>query len=458
MKFRGTLLMLVVAVGFASYLFYSERQSQKRELERDTLRRLAATDDIESMTFAYSGKVIVLNRRPNGWVVSHPVSAPCDPRRIGAFVDTLRAARVEERVGSGDLERYGLATPAAEMTLQRADGSKTRMRFGRINPLQTLVYARLDDSDDVILTSSSLLTFALTSDFGWRDKRMTSTDPAQVTRMRFVASNAGSLTVRHDPVRGWVTENRDPWRIDPLRVTNVLRAMANLEAVGVAAENKEDVSKYGLNAQTLSAVLEGEGDRPLGNVTFGFARSEGTYYAMVPHKPEIFLVSGDVVKAFVELSRDYRDRKAFPRFDAAAVTRLEVVSPTDSFAIERRSVTRWVVSQSSSHDSTMVLDPGRITTMLEDLMTMQIVGFPEEQPPRALVEPPEWRIDLYGEQGWLSGLEIGQRDPNGLHTFVRGTHDAWWVHLPVTSLIALPFDLERYGTDEVQVDDGTNRG
>ncbi len=458
MKFRGTLITLVIAAGLAAYLFYSERQSAQRATERDKLARLVKATDFDSMRFAFSGRLIQLQRRGDIWVVTHPISAPTDPRRIHTFLDTLRAARIEERVGEENLARYGLDHPAAEVNLEASDGSSTRLRFGRINPLQTLVYALVDDSDEVVLTTSSLLTYALTSDFGWRDKRMIDTSPAAVQRMRFRTINAGSLTVARHPQRGWEAENRNPWRIDPLKMENVVRTFCKLSAVGVAAENKETLDKYGLGSRRMSVVLEGEGERVLGDVVFGFARGEGTYYAMVPDKPEVFEAADAAVKTFVEFTRDYRDRNVFPKFDVAQVTRFEVSSPTDSFAVVRRGLSGWQVAHSVQHDTTLALDPGRVQLMLEDLMSMKIVEFPDSQPAAAVVDPIEWRVDLYGEDGWLSGIEVARRDPNGLHTFVRGRYDEWWVLLPVTTMIGLPFDLERYKMEGVEVEESSNRG
>ena len=458
MKFRGTLITLVVAAALGGYLLYSERQSSERAVRRDKLSRLVKADDFESLRFAFSGKLIALQRRGSNWVLTHPVSAPADPMRLQAFVDTLRAARIEERVGAGDLARYGLDHPAAEVNIEARDGLTTRLRFGRINPLQTLVYVLVDASEEVVLTTSSLLTYSLTSDFGWRDKTMIAARPDEVVRMRFRTINAGSLSVRREPGRGWVAENRNPWRVDPLKAENVLRVFTNLNAVGVAAENKENEAKYGLAARQMRAVIEGENGRRVGDVGFGFARAEGTYYAVVPDKPEVFEVGEPVVTTYVEFTRDYRDRSIFPKFVADEVTRLEVSSPTDSFVVVRRSRDRWVVTRSAKHDSTLALDPALMTSMLEDLMTMQVVEFPKSQPPPAVVQPIEWRIDLFGADRWLSGIEVARRDPNGLHTFVRGTYDEWWVLLSVPTMIGLPFDLERFQLKEAQVEDGSDRG
>jgi hypothetical protein len=196
----------------------------------------------------------------------------------------------------------------------------------------------------------------------------------------------------------------------------------------------------------------------VGDVVFGFARGDETYYAMVPDKPEIFLVEGETATSFVSFARSFRDRNVFPAFDPAEVTRLQVSSPNDSFTVQRRGRDRWVVTRSTKHDSTLAIDPVRMTQMLEDLMTMRVEEFPKEQPAASVVEPPEWQIELYGAGSWLSGVEVGRRDPNGLHTFVRGSNDEWWFLVPVTTLIGLPFDLDQYKAGEVEVLDSSNRG
>lgn len=461
MKFRGTLIALVLAVGLGSFVLISERRERRSIQERESLAKLVPlqSGDVVRLGFFYGDKRLALERKDRSWVVQEPVSAQCDLEMVATFLDTLALARIEDSVGRGNLARYGLDHPAAIAHIETADGQSHKLEFGRINPMQTLVYVRVDDEPEVLLTTSSLLTYSLTSAFGWRDKRMITLDPAQVERLRFSTINAGSLVVRRDQQQRWITEGEVPWRVDPLKLRGLLLQLTALKAVGVADENKGSLHKYGLGNRKLSTVLEDSTGREVGDLVFGFARGEGSYFAMVPNKPEVFHVDGQLVESMLALVREPRDRRVFPPFDPAKVTRLEVTAPAENFVLERLGMTRWRVSSSDKADSTYVIDPGRVQALLEQLATLEITEFPARQPERSLVDPPEWSVDLSGVEGYLSGLRVGRRDPRGgLHTFAYAVGDQALFLISPMVLLNLPFELERLGTGEFEVPVDSEQG
>jgi hypothetical protein len=458
-KFRGTLIALVLAVGLGAYVLYSVRHEKRVASKRAELSRLipVAPADVVRITCVSAADKILLERRGQTWVISHPIFADCDLPVVHAFLDTLAAARIEDEVGGGDPVRYGLDHPAAVVEIAEASGQKHTLRFGRINPLQTLVYVLVDDSDQVRLTTSALLTFALTSDFGWRDKRMIDLDPESVARMEFHTLNAGTLAVRRDPEIGWVDDGPLPWRVDPVRVRGLLLALARLRAVGVSAEDKLDRARFGLDNRRTRAALQSADGNATAEVVFGFAKDEGSYFAIVADKPEVFRVDGSVVDTFVEFAREPRDRRLLPFFDPDSVTSVEVSGPADRFTLERRSHTRWVVTAAQKADSTFALDPGKVLGMLEQLGMLTITEFPPSQPAAALVEPPHLQIILHGRNGPLSGLRVGSKDPHGMLTFARGWKDRAAFLVSPAQLINLPFDLQRLGTGETEVPVGAER-
>ncbi len=461
MRFRATLAALVLALGLGGYVFWQQRRDRQAVQERAALARLLPVQPAEvvRLGFAYGDSRIGLERREAGWVLVEPVSANCEPEAVASFLDTLAAARQEDNLGQGELIRYGLDHPAALVRIETQTGARHELRCGRINPLQTLVYVQVDGGDDVLLTTSALLSGALTSAFGWRDKRMIDVPSDSVALLRFNTLNAGNLVVRRDPTAGWVTEGPVAWRVDPVRLRGLLLQLTGLRGIGVAAEDKEDPLRFGLGHRKLSVVLEGRNGQVLGDLVLGFAFSEGGYYAVVPDKPEVFEVEGQMVESMVSLVQQPRDRRIFPPFDPAAVTRLEVKAPADTFVLQRHGLQDWKVVASDKVDSTFALDPGRVQALLEQMATLEVTEFPEKQPALVQLVPPQWSVDLYGDNGLLAGLRIGRRDPRGgVNVVAQGLGDRAAFLLAPTVLINLPFDLERLGTGEIEVPVDSQRG
>jgi hypothetical protein len=77
--------------------------------------------------------------------------------------------------------------------------------------------------------------------------------------------------------------------------------------------------------------------------------------------------------------------------------------------------------------------------------------FPVPQPPPSHYEPSEMTIRLLGADGFLSGLQVGRKDPKGFLTFVRGIDEPAVVLVSPGRLIELPFDLGRLGHEAIEV-------
>ena len=202
--------------------------------------------------------------------------------------------------------------------------------------MQTLVYAKRDASAEVLLTTSELLTLSLTTDFGWRDKSVVSVPLGDVQRIRLNTLVAGSIVVERTAENAWRVQGEVPWRVDPIRMRSLLLALAQMQAVGVSAEGKVDLQNYGLDSRGLSAQLEDAPGNVLADIILGYGKGEEANYVIVPDKPEIFRVGGNLSEVLTAFTADCRDRKVFPLFDTRAVTRIEVNSASDAFAVERK--------------------------------------------------------------------------------------------------------------------------
>ena len=447
MKFRSTGGLFLIVLALAVAVWWFELRDRSAPTGREDHLLPFAADSLVSIDVDHSGVHYQLRRRTRGWVLLSPVEAPCDDAVMQRLFVVLEDAQVEQNVGSGEDERYGLQAPTSTMTIANQRGQTSTLQFGRINPLQTLVYVKRDDSDDVLLTTSELLTLSVNNDFGWRDKRIVDVPTNDVHRVRLRTLVAGDLTVERGDQDLYYVQGDTRWRVDPVRMQNLLVMLAQMQAVGVSAESKVAPENFGLDSRRLSAYLEDENGAVLADIVVGWGKGEGANYVIVPDKPEVFRVGGDLGQVMTSFVGDCRDKKVFPPFNPGDVTRIEVDSASDAFAVERKSVTRWGVVFSSHQDSTFVVNPQRIQETLEDLIAMEVDEFPQTQPSTASYEPSEMTIKLIGAQGVLSAVQVGRKDPNGFLTFLRGLDEPAVVLVQPGKLIQLPFDLNRLGAE-----------
>lgn len=460
MKFRGTVFVLVIAAALGGYVYWHEiRGGNQRQQRRIAAQKLLGIDrsQIEAIRITHSETLFELAKRGDAWFLLQPVPTACDPVMISSFLDTLVEARREDDVGRGDLARYGLDAPAARVEI--VVGGKTRLLLlGRINPLQTMVYLQLDDSKDVLLSTSSLLTYALNSSFGWRDKRMIDVAPEVVQKISARTILQGEFALLRDEQNVWRVAGDVPWRADPVRAQSLLLRTAQLKAVGVAAENKADLARFGLGNRQFSIQVGGAGGSVLGDLVFGWADGSGSYFGIVPDKPEVFRVDGALVDLVVAMATDPRDHKALPPYDPEKVTRIEARTPEDEFVLERRSAVRWVVRSSSRVDSTFALSLGSISNLLTDLVTLDLQEYPSVQPAASDFEPPVISVRLFEGGRPVSGIQIGRRDRQGVFTYARGWDEPAAFLLSPGALLKLPIDLDRFKAEGEEVPVSAERG
>lgn len=460
MKFRTTLVAFGLALVLGGWVYWHEvRGGRERAQERAAAASLLGIDaaEVSALRITHSGNIFELRKHGERWRLERPESAPCDPRVIGAFLDSLAGARREDQVGRGDLEKYGLRTPTAVVEIT-AGATTRRLTLGNINPLQTLVYVLVDDSQAVLLTSSTLLTYALTNAFGWRDKRMIDVDVAGISRLTIRTPRDGSRALQRGPTGMWVSEGETAWRADPSRLASALQALAHLEGIGIAAEHKAELPRFGLDNRRFGAQIETAAGQVVGDLVVGFEDGSGAYYGIVAEKPEVFRVDGNLVDLLVGLVRDPRDQRALPPFDPAAITRLRVHSTEDVFTLRRISSQDWKVEASQKVDSTFALATGAVDAMLANLAILEVSGYPDRQPPTSAYEPATVSIVLEANGRMVSGLELGTKDPHGLFTFARAPREPAVFLVSPAVLLHVPFDLERLKALETDAPTGTDRG
>ncbi len=450
MKFKTTWIVLGLALCLGGWVYLHEvigghNRAEKRKAA-DKLLKLG-TAEVTAVRITHSQTVFDLQKRSGQWFLIRPVVAPCDPATMQAFLDTLAAARIEDEVGRGDYPRYGLDAPAATLEID-AGGHTERLQLGRINPQQTFVYGLVNDSKSVVLTTSSLLTYSLANAFGWRDKRMVDLAADDVQRIVVRTLKNGTGAFRRDPQYGWRVEGPVAWRADPTRALSLTLGLAKLSGVGIAAENKADARKFGLDNRRFGVEVRGTGDALLADVLLGFADGFGAYFAMVPDKPEVFKVDAKPFDAAISLVVDPRDRKALMTFDPQTIDEVRALTPDDRFTLKRRSSIDWKVASSTRVDSTFALAPGAVDGMLTDLLTMQVAGFPDAQPVAKMYDPPALAIQLFSAGRQVSGLDIGKKDPRGFNLFARGPGEPAVFYLSPADVLRLPFDLERIQAEE----------
>ncbi len=183
MKFRNTLILLVIAVLLGAYVLLVERKTDPQEEEPFAI----ATPLAAVMTFAPSDARSVVVARPNLgqrteltygaeglWRLAAPLQDEADQDQVIRFVEALsqlRPSRVLTET-TGQPADYDLEPPLIQVDVTMQDGATHTLRLGAMNPSQSGYYGQVVGDSTVYLMPFSI---------GADAERMLNTPPVKPT-------------------------------------------------------------------------------------------------------------------------------------------------------------------------------------------------------------------------------------------------------------------------------------
>lgn len=149
--------VLALLLGGYAYVTTPEKKDiSKHNAKSDNHPALEFTvDKVKKFGVVFAGKHLVCQRTPQGWI--EPSSGA--PLRQDAVDDFLANLQKLLNLGSVDvkteeLSEFGLQPPSARIKME-VEGEGTRiLSLGKNNPVQTSLYAQIDENPQVVLVGS----------------------------------------------------------------------------------------------------------------------------------------------------------------------------------------------------------------------------------------------------------------------------------------------------------------
>jgi len=165
---KTTIILILVALGFGSFVYLSEIQgaSQRQEAkERQQQIFLFTADDVQSLTIQTKDRTLFLERSPSNsnpqWLLKSPGSSPASNAAISYLMDLLVSSKRERviTVPLNQLGEYGLDNPQATIEVKLKNQQTHKLILGKPDFNGGLLYAQANppvksqDNVDVILVS-----------------------------------------------------------------------------------------------------------------------------------------------------------------------------------------------------------------------------------------------------------------------------------------------------------------
>ena len=334
---RSTLILLVVAVGLGSYLYFVE---SKKPVGDEAAKKKVFTYESSKINQVQvkssSGDVTALRKgADSAWTIVQPVDARADRNIISDIVTNL-ANLEEQRVvdeNAADLKAYGLAEPRVDITFN-VEGEKEprRIILGEKTPASSGVYAKLPNNNRVVVIDTALETAADKSTFDFRDKTAVVFDQTKATSLE-LASTAQTIRLE---------KSGDDWKLvkpiqapaDFVSVNGVLGQLQSAQMTGLKdrPDDLKDLKQYGLDKPAVVATVNTGASAV--KLELGKEADAGAVWARDPSKPAVFSINNGVAMELRKKVEDFRRKEVFD-FRPYNTTRFEITRGKETRAFER---------------------------------------------------------------------------------------------------------------------------
>ena len=439
MKFKTTIILLIIAIIGITYIFvYEKKQLPHEEWERLQKKVLpyfkaSLVNKIELKN--ETGKIVLEKAENDFWFIVEPYRLRANNSEVSSILSEFEFM---SKVGSFekegdkpfDVKYYGFDKQENYITMHtsvKTSPDKIQVTgpmdhytvfIGERLAAGDNVYINLDTNDEVFVVPGSLLEKINKSILDLRSKWVFTFDKEAVTQLQI-------KTKEHNIV---CEKDREFWRIkEPLddladleKVRDIIAKLKNLgiDREDFLPEGEVELSKFGLdNPAYMVTVTERGHDQ---SVIFGYSLDNKVYAKRVDEK-SIFLLKDNILAEIKKKPNDLRDR-ALVRFDSYGsygVNKLEFKTKKDTISIEKSLELDWVIRKPID----IYADQDTARNFIEKIKTLEIVDFVSDKPEDLSVyglKEPVFEVSVIKEENKeLSRFYVGNKLPEGNKCYVK---------------------------------------
>jgi hypothetical protein len=444
MKFRTTIILLIIAAIGAAYIFLYDRKQYRTE-EWVQRQQMALPDykigQINKIELKKEIGSIVLESTDNvRWRMLQPLQLRADGAEVKDILSQFEFLRKvgtikESETANFSLGNYGLDKPQIIVNLWMKESailkgtevttgaeSKYTINIGdRLAAGQNTVYINIEGSNDVIVVAAKLLEKIDKGIIDLRNKWAFEYDIDAVERIRIQSGSKEPIVCSRADQHWWVTQPVSD-RGDTARIRDILSELKNLKIAKAdyVSDKEEDIARHGLDEPRLTiSIGSTEGDAQ--SLLLGHGLDD-KIYAKRDDESSIFFVH-DIVLSDLDLEgNDLRDKQLL-RFDSIGtygIEKVELEYPDTTLTMIKTEQYDWMITSPTE----ILADRDTIRKFVEKIKDLQIQLYEDDSGKN---------FDKYGlgdssigvsvfrkiGEGETVKFMIGDSDPDGGLCYVR---------------------------------------
>lgn len=380
MKFKHTLILLILAVGLAAYVQFVDKKIPTTKEREEKKGRVFSfdRDKITAIAIKTPEAKIDLKKDGTSWKVEAPVKDRADSGTMSSLLTSIELLRSESTIdneGKGvtkdQLKEFGLADPATKVTLT-VEGKPVQLFIGKDTAIENKVYAMLEGAKSVEVIANNLRNDISKKADDFRDKKLSDLSLGQVKKA-VVKTQAGELELEKANDH-WSLVRPLKARGDDSKIGDTISQALTSRVESFVADTSK-LGEYGLEQPrgTLTLTVEGQ-DQPQ-VLTIGAnpkdEKDKEKVYARLSSRDAVVLLPKAVEGLLNLKPNDLRDRKLV-QFNSDLVDRITIEpAGKEKLVLARKTDKGWV----RKADKDIDVNSAQITRLLDDLAAAAVVNF-----------------------------------------------------------------------------------
>ena len=440
MKFRTTIILLIVAGIGAAYIFLYDKKQYRTDVWMQR-QQMVLPDykpgQIDKIEMKRDGVNIVLESTDNQrWRMVEPLQLRADRAEVEEILAQFEFLRKvgtikESETANFNLKEYGLETPTLVVSLWLKKGSMVGGTAGNITKYtvnigdrlaagEDTAYITTGDGKDVFVVSVKFLEKVSKEINDLRNKWAFEYDKHSVERVRLEREESEPVVCSKAEQLWWITQPLSD-RADTERIKEILDELKNLEIAkeDFVSDSKEDIINYGLDKPVFTISI-GTTDN-VQTLLLGHSLDE-MIYAKLEGESSIFLVHDMILRNLDLELNDLRDKQLL-RFDAIGtygIEKIDMKSSDTNLVMEKTVQYDWMIKA----PKLILADRDTVREFVEKIKDLQIQQYIDDSGANfdkyGLADSPiEVSVFRRIGEGETVKFMIGNADENGGLCYVR---------------------------------------
>ncbi len=452
MKFRTTLILLVVFVSLLAFVLFFQPKKKETGGESEKLIDVPSADVVR-ISLKKETETIEFKKDDKGeWWLTAPLEAKADNYEVNRLAEDLAGLKVERVVEKegGDPKRYEI--PKQEVSFWLKDKTEPiKILIGMENPLDKTLFAQKEGEQKIVLLSSLFRTTLEKKVGDFRQKDIFKFETAEVRQVKLRAKDIQWAAEKKE--EDWFLQKPVEALAKKYRIEDVLNTLANMRAKEFVVEAKEatDLEHYGLKQPDYEITLNLPAKSQ--ELTFFLHKKEDKVYATTSSSPKIITVEDYVLTDLEKKVEDLREKQV-ASFYTWEATKVEVNKGEFKIAAAKDKDNKWHFVAGGSGEA----DSSKVESFIRKMESLEAAEFIDQPGPLKDygLDPPEASIAISVKEEENKEKEytylIGKEDPEKKQVIVKNPRLNYLFRVDSSFLAEMPKEAKDWQPSEKETE------